>query len=89
MKIKFKNGTKCEFKNIEDEYAYDEFFGGARLLEVLNQMTKAEKRLLILYAELGTYSDVARILNISHTSAGNEVKKLVKKFIKLYDEYDI
>lgn len=88
MKIKLKDGIKCDFKKIEDEYAYDEFFGGAKLLEVLNQMTKAEKRLLILYAELGTYSGVARILNISHTSAGNEVKKLVKKFIKLYDEYD-
>lgn len=88
MKIKFKNGTKCEFKNIEDEYAYDEYYGGPKLLAVLNQLSKAEKRLLILYAELGTYSGVARILNISHTSAGNEVKKLVKKFIKLYDEYD-
>lgn len=87
MKIKFKNGLKADFNDIEEEYDYDRYFGTNSLaIETLQKLDKAERRLIILYTELGSYSAVGRLLKISHTSAGKEIKTVMEKFKNIYYE---
>ena len=49
---------------------------------IYSELTEAEKRVIILYAELGTQRDVARLLGVSAASINIYIKKIRKKLAK-------
>lgn len=79
MIVKFKD-KECDFANIENEYEYDSFIGGSKMLKVLNSFDDADRRLLILYSELQSTRKVGKILRVSHTKVNYILRDLRKRF---------
>lgn len=50
---------------------------------IFNELTEAEKRVLLLYSELGTQRDVAKQLNVSASSINIYLKKIRAKIAQI------
>lgn len=46
---------------------------------VFNRLTEPERKVLLLYAEYSSLKKVAKILNVSHQSISNYLKKIREK----------
>lgn len=63
-----------------DECVEDDRFN---LLSVINDLTLAERRILLTYAETGTYAETARIFNVNPKTVKNYIHKLRTKILDL------
>lgn len=50
---------------------------------IFTKLTEAEKRVILLYAELGTQRDVARLLGVSASSINIYIKKIRVKLAQI------
>lgn len=62
----------CETDDCTDDDRY-------RLLSVLNALTLPERRILLTYAECGTYAETARIFNVNPKTVKNYIANLRNK----------
>ena len=68
----------CEGDECVEDDRYD-------LVSVIGELTLPERRILLTYAETGTYAETARIFNVNPKTVKNYIEKLrMKIFEKLY-----
>lgn len=54
---------------------------------IFDKLTESERRIIILYTELQSVRKVAKLLFISPSSAWNEISRIKKKILQIYDSY--
>lgn len=65
-----------------DECMEDDRFN---LVSIIGELTLPERRILLTYAECGTYAETARIFNVNPKTVKHYIEKLrMKIFEKLY-----
>ena len=68
----------CEGDECMEDDRYD-------LVSIIGELTLPERRILLTYAETGTYAETARIFNVNPKTVKNYIEKLrMKIFEKLY-----
>ena len=68
----------CEGDECMEDDRYD-------LVSIIGELTLPERRILLTYAECGTYAETARIFNVNPKTVKNYIEKLrMKIFEKLY-----
>ena len=68
----------CEGDECMEDDRYD-------LVSIIGELTLPERRILLTYAETGTYAETARIFNVNPKTVKNYIEKLrLKIFEKLY-----
>lgn len=73
-----------EFKEIEKTYLSDKgMFEEKEIMLFMNELSIEDRRLLILYAELGSLRAVAKIYNCSHKMIHKRITKIRKKYKNL------
>lgn len=84
-----------DFKRIKDEYAPkskgDIFFEGDSLPEELKRIVYerldiVERTFILLYAEYGTFTAIARILGVTHPSVSKEIHRIQAKVRTIYEQ---
>lgn len=82
--------TKNEFKNILEDYAPDDDIFSEededinRLKHIVyDELDEVDKRVLLMYAELGTLEKVGKELGVSRASSCLKIKEIRKK---IYDK---
>ena len=63
--------------NIEDD---DSMF---RIREALKNLSLAERKIFVMYTEMGTYSSVARALHCSVPTVSKKVRQIKEKIITM------
>lgn len=59
------------------------------LKEIISKLNEAEQRIMLLYVDSGSYSEVARQMNCTSPTAKTYIERVKNKIIKiLEDEYD-
>lgn len=80
-----KKVNKINIDNILEEYAIDDSIFSEMDIRLRNiskkwdGLSKAEKTLMVLYADTGSYRDVGYLLGISHTTIVRFIDKIRKK----------
>lgn len=80
--IHIQDFLKTNINDLKQEYTLDESLFSdldERLYDLKNKITEPEWIVLILYAELNSYREVGKILNISHSSVRKFIRKIRKK----------
>lgn len=80
----------AKFKKIEEEYIGEEdILTTSSIILFLKKLPLHERTLLILYSELGSVREVAKMYSVSYRTIANRIKKIKKKFEHLKNErYD-
>lgn len=76
MQLKIGENT-VQFTDIENEYIAE--YDHSPLVNSLKYLTCSERRLMILYAELGGIRPVARIYNCSTRTIWKEINRIKEK----------
>lgn len=77
--------TTINIEDLIEEYVLDTSIFTEiddRLLRIYNRwdaLNKADKTIIILYAELKSYRDVGELLGVSHTTVARFIKEIRKK----------
>lgn len=74
------------FNRIKEDYEPTKEIWGAeneraeRIKEIMSEvLTEGERNTLILYAELQSLAEVARVLKVSKATAGNQIQRIRRK----------
>lgn len=66
----------------EDDCLEDDRY---KLINIISELTLPERKILLTYAECGTYAETARLFNVNPKTVKNYIEKLrMKIFEKLY-----
>lgn len=65
----------------EDDCIEDDRY---KLITVIKDLTLPERKILLTYAECGTYAETARLFNVNPKTVKNYITKLKKKILDLY-----
>ncbi|WP_455649926.1 hypothetical protein [Enterocloster citroniae] len=80
---------KTDFSKVEDEYSFNMLNDdNTNILYLINNLRINEKRLLILYAELGSMQKVADLYGCSKVTIYKQIEKIrskIKHKIKTHD----
>lgn len=78
--------NKINFKTLEEDYLYLEdgiLYNTTDYIKLkIKQLPESERRIILLYIELGSYRKVAKIFNASHTKISYIIKKIIAKITK-------
>ena len=55
-----------------------------KLVGIIKDLTLPERKILLTYAECGTYAETARLFNVNPKTVKNYITKLKKKILDLY-----
>lgn len=80
-------GLEADYLTADEWCEGDECMGDDRydLVSIIGELTLPERRILLTYAETGTYAETARIFNVNPKTVKNYIEKLrMKIFEKLY-----
>lgn len=70
-----------EFDELEQEYLTNgEMFTNSDMIDFLCSLPLKDRRLLILYAEIGSLREIARIYNCSHQLIHKRIEKIRTKY---------
>lgn len=90
-------GYKAEFdfskyKDIEADYLTADIWGEDgtaddryALIDIIRSLTLPERRILLTYAESGTYAETARIFGVNPKTVKNYITNLKNKIIEKYN----
>lgn len=83
MNNKLKRNTKTnDINEIETDYAINDTDSDEMYIlkdYILNRLPTAEKNILLLYLEYGSYAEVAKRLNCSTPTASKYIKMIINK----------
>lgn len=72
----------AKFKDIEKEYFPEDEIFDSEIAHKLRRLSNFERRLIILYAELGSVLKLAKIFNCSHSLILYKIKNIREKVKK-------
>ena len=59
----------------------------ARVKEIIErELTQADRTIILLYAECGSYRKLGQMLGLSHMTARSEVMRIRKQILSKYDD---
>ena len=93
--MRTENEVVQEYRKIQEEYAYDpdnmskDDERVARIKKIIDtKLSVVDKTIILLYVECQSYRDLGKMLNLSHTTIGREVKRIQKIILEEYGKND-
>lgn len=93
--MRTENEVVQEYRKIQEEYAYDPDIMSkddervARIKKIIDtKLSVVDKTIILLYVECQSYRDLGKMLNLSHTTIGREVKRIQKIILEEYGKDD-
>lgn len=75
-----------DYEDIEREYLTPKYDDDDRIREIRERMrtrlTLAERKIMIYYMELGTYTEVAKILHCSVPTVSKKIREIKAKILR-------
>lgn len=82
-----------EYKTARSDYRFDPSIFSednervARVKEIIEkELTQADRTIILLYAECGSYRKLGAMLGLSHMTARSEVMRIRKEILSRYDK---
>jgi DNA-directed RNA polymerase specialized sigma24 family protein len=85
--------TIAEYRKARNDYRFDSSIFSedeprvARVKEIIErELSQADRTIILLYAECGSYRKLGQMLGLSHMTARSECMRIRKEILKKYGE---